>query len=322
MQAEVIDRIKGCLFGQAIGDALGYGAEFLTKAQAQSLYPDGLTQYAQITRFPISRHWQPGDWTDDTDQMLCIFDSLLALGKVDSLDIAQRFRTWAETDGYRIGKMTFRVLFDRDFLDRPTDVAEKYWQLSRCQSAPNGAVMRTSILGIWDYFDRDRVIKNASIVCQLTHADPRCVASCIAVCLAISEMISGCDDIPALIDRIGIEIDSYHPEISTYWQMIQSDSIEAFDLDEGHKQGEKNTIGYTLKTVGASFWALRHANSFEEGISLVINEAGDADTNSAVSGSLLGAKFGYQSINRDWIDGLIYKQQLQSRIDRLVTSQS
>ena len=40
------------------------------------------------------RRWQRGDWTDDTDMMLCILDSFVACQKVDFLDIARRFKEW------------------------------------------------------------------------------------------------------------------------------------------------------------------------------------------------------------------------------------
>lgn len=39
--------------------------------------------------------------------------------------------------------------------------------------APNGAVMRTSALGVHLFHDIDHVTKNAACVAKITHFDPR-----------------------------------------------------------------------------------------------------------------------------------------------------
>ena len=85
-----IDQVRGILFGHAIGDALGIGTEFLSKQQVEEYYPKGLYDYKQIKQDQHRRRWNAGDWTDDTDQMLCILDSILANATIDVQDIAFR----------------------------------------------------------------------------------------------------------------------------------------------------------------------------------------------------------------------------------------
>ena len=50
--------------------------------------------------------------------------------------------------------------------------AELTWS-RKCNLASNGGVMRTSILGIHDWWDTDAVEKNAVAICKVTHRDPR-----------------------------------------------------------------------------------------------------------------------------------------------------
>lgn len=109
------DKVRGVIFGQAIGDALGLGTEFLSKEQVEIYYPNRLEDLEQIKRDAHRRRWKMGDWTDDTDQMLCILDSLLTQGKVDILDVARRIYQWASGGGMGIGQTVADVVFSRDF---------------------------------------------------------------------------------------------------------------------------------------------------------------------------------------------------------------
>ncbi|MBE9128778.1 MULTISPECIES: ADP-ribosylglycohydrolase family protein [unclassified Coleofasciculus] len=327
MESVLADRIRGVLFGQAVGDALGFGTEFLSRSEVIRDYPSGLRSYSQIRQYSyITRQyeqlqdwrWQPGDWTDDTDQMLCILDSLLAHQKLDIHDIAARLHQWAVTDGFGIGGTVYKVVHDPEFLHDPHRVAEQQWESRNHQSAANGGVMRTSVLGIWEYPYPERVRFNAEQACRITHADPRCLGSCVAVCLAICRLLEGVNSINKLIDTIALEVQSYHPEMEVYFAKTVNDSLEELDLDEGLNTEEQTKWGYTLKTLGAAFWALRHAKTFTDGLLAIVHEGGDADTNAAVAGALLGARFGYQSIEQEWIEGLIYRQQLEERCESLI----
>ena len=48
-----------------------------------------------------------------------------------------------------------------------------------------------------------------------------------------------------------------------------------------------------------------------EGLLAIVRAGGDADTNAAVACAILGVKFGFNTIPTEYIDGLIYKDQLE-----------
>ena len=61
--------------------------------------------------------------------------------------------------------------------------------------------------------------------------------------------------------------------------------------------------GYIRNTFNNSvYWSCQ--NSFEEAIIGAVNHGGDADTIAAITGSLAGAKFGYDNIPKRWINQL------------------
>jgi ADP-ribosylglycohydrolase len=77
------DRVKGLLFGQAVGDAVGLGTEFMGRARVRDKYPEGTRAYAHIFRDAHRKRWTRWDWTDDTEQMTLMVDSLLESKFVD-----------------------------------------------------------------------------------------------------------------------------------------------------------------------------------------------------------------------------------------------
>ena len=62
--------------------------------------------------------------------------------------------------------------------------------------------------------------------------------------------------------------------------------------------------GHCVHTLRLAMTALHTAASFEEGIDAVVRTGGDTDTNAAVAGALLGAKFGLEGIPADWRAGI------------------
>ncbi len=311
MQKELIDRIKGVIYGQAIGDALGLGAEFLTKTQVSQFYAGGLRSYDQIIQDGHRSRWEKGEWTDDTEQMLCIFDTLLTKQSVDIKDIAKNLHQWANNGGRGIGNTIYAVLSDEDFLKDPHKVAHQVWEKSGKTLAANGGVMRTSIVGVWDYQDLNKVKHNAEIACKITHADPRCIGSCVAVSLAISMLLQGETNYDVIVNKVQEMCLPYDERLKEYFDLASTATLENLELNQ------KDAIGYTLKAMAVAFWALKNTD-FENGLFRIINEGGDADTNAAIACAVLGAKYGFSSIPTQLVEELKGREALEAKTQQLI----
>ena len=305
MKQDVIDRFRGCLYGQVIGDALGLGTEGMTDEDMVWKYPDGIRHYSQILQDTHRKRWAIGDWTDDSDMMLCIANAVIEDKGVDFYNIARHFKDWANGIPMGIGENTYKVLMTADYFDCPFEVSHKIWEMSKYQSAANGGLMRTSVVGLFP----KEVKTCAENICQLTHYDPRCVGSCVVVSELIHACVYGLEP-PSLSMMLNMAL-SYDDEICQYIEKAWSEHDVMNLMDDDH-------MGYTLVTLSVALWAYWHANSFEEGLLSVVNAGGDADTNAAVACAILGSKYGYQSIPDEFIEGLLYREQLDETVQRLL----
>lgn len=305
MERELIDRFRGCLYGQAIGDALGLGTEFMIDEDLAWKYPHGLQHYKQIYQDRHRKRWEIGDWTDDTDMMLCIADAVIEDKGVNFLNIARHFKIWAEGMPMGIGSHTYKVLTIGDYAENPFEVSYMAWKMSRYQSAANGGLMRTSVVGLFP----KETTACAEKICQLTHYDPRCVGSCVIVSELIHALVYGIE--PPTRSQMKDIAKQYDVEICDYidnaWAEPHVKPLVDYD-----------NWGYTLSTLSVALWAYWHTSSFEEGLLAVVNAGGDADTNAAVACAVLGAKYGYSSIPNEYIEGLLYKESLDKTIDSLL----
>lgn len=305
-----IDRIKGVFFGQAIGDALGLGTEFLNKKQIAEYYPNGLIEYSQIVQDKHRKRWQTGNWTDDTDQFLCICDSILIANNVNELAFAKELYKWYKGNPMGIGQTVYKVVSLPQFTKFPHKAAELVWRIPKKKNASNGAIMRTSIVGTYEFWNQDKVIHNTENIAKVTHWDSRCVGSCVVLTFIISSILSK-NIFPTKEEIISVG-ERYDYRIKPFVEKSISANIDDLDLDE------QDSIGYTLKALSAGLWVYFNSCDFESGILKIVNEGGDADTNACVAGSILGAKFGYKSISRKYIDGLTKRSLLEHKFNEYI----
>jgi len=130
----------------------------------------------------------------------------------------------------------------------PLEVSKKVWEMSRYQSAANGGLMRTSIVGLLSI----NIEQSAAVICRLTHYDPRSVTCVIEL---IHAHVYGLLD-PAYEQIISISW-KYDDHIVEFITLSQNEDIKALDLQE------EGSIGYTLRTIAAGLWTYWQAETFQ-----------------------------------------------------------
>ena len=292
----------GCLYGQAIGNALGLQSEFMSRDEVASHYAPLLRYYNQ----DYSNGY--GVWEDDdTKQMLCILDEFVNSKTISASGVASNLLNWLETDGRGCGNLVYQVLTHRVYVENPITAAHDRWELSHRESAPNGALMRTSVVGLWP---KD-VDKNAIVACRVTHYDSRCVGSCVIASEIIYNLVwkARCLSFQDIVS-IGQQYDARIEE----WIRLayESENISALNLDSA------SGMGYTLRTLASALWCYWHAESFESGLLAVVNEGGDADTNGAIACAILGAKYGFDAIPRYYIENLHNEAEYRQKVNNFI----
>lgn len=331
-----VDRVLGCIYGAALGDAFGLATEFLSKKEARDIYPFDIP-FPEFKRNAHNHRWEVGDWTDDTDQLLCIMDTITQCkGRVDRCVFAGKLYDWVlkgyaelgDWKGMGCGGTVGAVVRHPSFLKSPHGASKSVWKSRGKVGAANGAVMRTAVLGCHTS-SMEETYRDTVEMAKVTHWDPRCVSSCVALTIAIATLISDADDDDPLCDGNdgqftaltrnaftwamkaynGAEKKRYAPEMKRY---IESDGtlndLEALELCD------PEAIGYTFKCMGVGFWGMNCSFDFKTALTHVAKEGGDADTNGAVCGALWGARHGFSKLPHDWLEALKHKKWLDSKV--------
>ena len=291
------DRYRGCLLGLAVGDALGAPVEFINRDEIALRYG--------VVREMLGGGWldtKPGEYTDDTQMALAIARSIAELGRIDPADIGTRFVQWMESMPKDIGNTTLQSL---GYLAAgvPWDEAGARTAARKGDSgAGNGSIMRTAPIGLACRNDPETLVRQSIDVSRITHADPKCCWSCVALCQAISALLTGSEDILAAAAE-GVEA----PEVRA--TLENAATIRRSDVLSG---------GYVLHTLGAAFWAFVNHDSFESVVVAAVNLGGDSDSSGAVSGALAGARYGAAAIPERWLAVLQNRQELIDLADRLL----
>ena len=293
------DRFRGCLVGLAVGDCLGGPVEFWSRAEIRA-------KHGRLTEL-FGGGWlnlAPGEYTDDTQMMLCIARSIVKKGRFDPDDVAVEFVRWYDTRPKDIGNIT-RTALAKIKAGRPWREASRdaHDDLGG-KSAGNGGVMRCAPVGLLHCRREDRLIEDSLVSAQITHWDTLAGWPCVALNLAIAGAVQGSAKDKLLADVL--------PKIA------EPAVRDALAQVEGLPVGKVRASGYAVHSVQAAFWSFLGTDSFEEAVVTAVNLGEDADTTGAVCGALAGAYYGLAAIPERWVKVLRDREEIVGLADGIL----
>ena len=287
-----LSRARGALIGLAVGDALGGPLEFAD--------PDpGRPTITEMTGGGWL-HLRPGQTTDDTAMALALARSLDERGGHDEQDVVRRYLEWRASSPPDIGITVNAVLGGVVDGAAPRDAARGFHEQSGGKSAGNGSLMRIAPVAVRFASDPEAMVKVARRESTLLHHDPLAADACAWCCLRLARLLRGETAPPAA--------DGLDPRVA-----------EAVVPDRAAAGERAATLGgFVLATLSVAATAVATADDFEEALVWAVNAGGDADTNGAVAGALLGARLGAAAIPARWLEALERRAEIEAVTERLV----
>ena len=300
---QLISRARGALLGLVAGNQLGVPTEHLGTPDAiRKAFPNGVLD---LTPPPKN-----SPYDDDAAMALLLGESLLASRDFDASDVARRWLKWMKVDGRGIGLTTKRALTLIERGKEPFEAGRLANQENPGRSAGNGSVMRCIPVALRYHDNIDRLIRVSTQQAAITHADERCTWGAAAVNLAARELLHGnIYFIEEVLHRIGDRAPrALRDAIHRVPREREADLPIAV-------VGE---AGYVVHCVEIAFWFVTHDRTLEEALVALAQAGGDTDTNAAVAGALLGARYGEVALPPRWIDQLVGAQGIAKLAEDLV----
>ena len=280
----VLDRAKGCLFGQVIGDNLGGLVEFETEQAIAHCYPDGVRDLCDGGRWDILA----GQATDDSELALALARTLLKTGHYDKEAVAAAYGAWFASHPFDFGDTIAQALTAALRADAGHKAEAASAQADAISQA-NGSLMRVSPIGVWACRPEsaDRLAREDSM---LTHPNAVCVDASGVFAAAIAEGIRSGER------EAMFRIAQAHARTEAVTGVLgRAGKGEAPEGYSGVKRG------WVLIALQNAFYHLKRGKSVEEALVETVGKGGDTDTNGAIAGALLGAADGLGTIPIRWV---------------------
>lgn len=333
-----LEKIKGCMFGGAVGDALGYPVEFRRVQDIFTIYGEaGICNYELFHDIAYI--------SDDTQMTLFTANGLLAgytrvclrgiMGQWQEY-VKMAYKNWLQTQdrNYESENQIIHcwlMNYEEFYNNRApgnTCLSALYEEGGSISNKINyskgcGGIMRVAPVGLY-LTKHIKSIKEIDMVgaevAAITHSHPLGYIPAATLTHIIARCVTSEDALSVIVkEAVDVTKEMFANEeyVDDFFQLIekaiQLSDKDMDDLDAIRELGQGWVAEETLAI--AIYCSLKYKNDFIKGVIASINHDGDSDSTGALTGNILGVYLGINQIPEKFIKPL----ELRDVIDELAT---
>jgi len=278
--------VRGMLFGLAVAEARGHAAAGLPA----------------------------GAWAARTAMALCLAESFVARGGLDSADQVQRYQSWLRAGRWSAtgtatgaSPATERALATAQWTGNP------YSGSHDPAAASAEPLARIGPAAAWHYADPGAAIEAAAQCARVTHQAPLTLDAVRYLAALLAGALAGADKAALLAPMFS--------PAPGYWDTVLL-KPRVHDVAAGGWRGRKPRsivvdAHAAASALGAALYAFDAGRNPGECIELALGRGRDAPTIAAITGQLAGAHYGASSLPAQWRDGLARAAAIETLADAL-----
>lgn len=324
------NKIRGCIFGGAIGDALGYPIEFYSQNRL-------IDEFESVERFEMQLDNRgKAIFSDDTQMTIFTAAAIGDLGSGDFVHIMHKYyMMWLGTQ-HSTEKMygSWVTTVDDLYVCRAPGnsclTALESGKLGTTENKVNnskgcGGVMRVAPIGCYAKNPEsafDYGIKAAA----LTHGHILGHVTAGAFAMLISRILNNeeklIESVKVVCQHILSEYGSDQDTTYLIRLIIKAAQLanrkDISDIDAINQLGEGWVAEEALAI--SVYCALRHQDNYEDAIKAAVFHRGDSDSTGSITGNIMGVLLGYDKIPKKYLDVIEQRTTLNKGVNVILNA--
>ncbi|AKX34226.1 ADP-ribosylglycohydrolase [Spiroplasma litorale] len=306
----MLNKIKGALYGMAIGDAMGMPSELWNKNKVKNYFKNGISTFLDgPLENEVAKNYTKGQFTDDTAQALVILDSLIENNfQPSSKIIGDNLLKWALNN----------KAFENNILGPTSKQAlnliknNKDNKFITKKALSNGASMRIAPIGVlFSPNEEMQLVKFVYEISKITHSSDIAISGASIIAMAVCCSLNNFKFIETLkklylVDKIALKIGSetFSPSLSKRIEL-------AIKIADQYKYNDNEFINELYDVIGAGVSTIEsvpsaiaiayYSQNVKKAALLSANMGGDTDTIGAMACAICGAIEGYDKLDKNWV---------------------